>query len=381
MSGWPVLDVAIGLIFVYLLLAVICTTLNEGIMTQMRSRAKFLDKGIQALLGDARIKEAFLNQPLIRSYTNQKGDSVVRRIGRTVRIKSANSDQCPSYLSGFVFTRALHNLLTGPDAGSLVDKIRQERHEADRQIEATKNTEDKGGSKVAEQSAPDPYAQLHQTLSAVLANAKSPDDEMALLNQWYQDGMERVSGWYKRHAQAWVRFLALVVTIALNADTIQITKKLWTDPTLRAQIVEAAKTRSQKGKAANYRFDDEGTTTQTEGEVGTNRTQTIGSYGGEITDREQQLLGNLMGWDREWQRRNDLKDENGQVPFSAELAFWRGVLLEHWLGWLFTMIAVSLGAPFWFDLLKRFMNIRNAGRITSEQPAKDTKSAEVSNVA
>jgi len=32
------------------------------------------------------------------------------------------------------------------------------------------------------------------------------------------------------------------------------------------------------------------------------------------------------------------------------------------LGWLMTIAALALGAPFWFDTLKRFMNIRNTGR-------------------
>jgi hypothetical protein len=29
------------------------------------------------------------------------------------------------------------------------------------------------------------------------------------------------------------------------------------------------------------------------------------------------------------------------------------------LGWLFTALALSLGAPFWFDLLNKFMVVRS----------------------
>jgi hypothetical protein len=32
-------------------------------------------------------------------------------------------------------------------------------------------------------------------------------------------------------------------------------------------------------------------------------------------------------------------------------------------GWLITALAASLGAPFWFDLLGRFINVRNAGKV------------------
>jgi hypothetical protein len=99
MSGWPILDVAIGLVFVYLLLSLICTTINEGLMTQLRSRAKFLDKGILALLGSTEIKRDFFQHPVIRSYQNIRGDSVLRRIARMAGMNSATSDRCPSYLS------------------------------------------------------------------------------------------------------------------------------------------------------------------------------------------------------------------------------------------------------------------------------------------
>jgi len=38
-----------------------------------------------------------------------------------------------------------------------------------------------------------------------------------------------------------------------------------------------------------------------------------------------------------------------------------GGWIQRVLGWLLTMIAVSLGAPFWFDMLNKIINIRNAG--------------------
>ena len=44
-------------------------------------------------------------------------------------------------------------------------------------------------------------------------------------------------------------------------------------------------------------------------------------------------------------------------------------------GLLITGLAVSLGAPFWFDTLNRFMNIRNAGRAPDESRGK-TKPAD-----
>ncbi|MBZ5574657.1 MAG: hypothetical protein LAO09_22605, partial [Acidobacteriia bacterium] len=81
MSGWPILDVAIGLAFVYLLLSTICTALTEGITTQLRSRSKYLERGIATLLGDAKgAKDEFYSHRVISSFTNGEGDSVPRKI-------------------------------------------------------------------------------------------------------------------------------------------------------------------------------------------------------------------------------------------------------------------------------------------------------------
>jgi hypothetical protein len=38
------------------------------------------------------------------------------------------------------------------------------------------------------------------------------------------------------------------------------------------------------------------------------------------------------------------------------------------LGWLITAFAVSLGAPFWFDLLNKFVNVRASGKAPEEEP-------------
>jgi len=54
-----------------------------------------------------------------------------------------------------------------------------------------------------------------------------------------------------------------------------------------------------------------------------------------------------------WRDAGDLKD----------VSKWA----ERIIGWLLTILAVSLGAPFWFDVLNRFMNLRSAGNAPSEK--------------
>ena len=40
----------------------------------------------------------------------------------------------------------------------------------------------------------------------------------------------------------------------------------------------------------------------------------------------------------------------------------------HLVGWLLTALAASLGAPFWFDVLNKFISIRSVGKAPEERP-------------
>ena len=50
MFNSPALDVAIGLVFLYIVLALVCSTLNEAISTAVGLRARFLQVGLLNLL-------------------------------------------------------------------------------------------------------------------------------------------------------------------------------------------------------------------------------------------------------------------------------------------------------------------------------------------
>jgi len=66
------------------------------------------------------------------------------------------------------------------------------------------------------------------------------------------------------------------------------------------------------------------------------------------------LLGQILGW-----HDNVFYDKNG---YSWTKQIW----LERLIGWLLTILAISLGAPFWFDILNKIINIRFAGKSPEE---------------
>ena len=294
-----VLDWVIGIIFVYLLLAIICTNINEWIAGIASLRAKTLFKAITQLLDEPQNPTAtflsdFYKHPLIS--------------GMMPPDKSPKAH--PSYLSARTFATVVMDLATNPIKGTITF--------AD--LEA-------GAKKLPEGDVRDALLALLQNAEGNLLRAQKN------IERWFDDAMQRASGWYKRSAQVVTIVVAALLTIATNADTVRIAHVLWTSNTLRATLVEKAKNRT--GTAAEA----------------SNRSTTVTYHKDDplhpiyqAKEDELNALKPLLGW-----QSSDL---------SVDWKSWASRVL----GWLLSITAISLGAPFWFDLLKKIMNVRNAGQ-------------------
>ncbi|MEO8596834.1 MAG: hypothetical protein ABI759_26175 [Candidatus Solibacter sp.] len=318
----PVLDVAIGISFVFLLLALICTTVNEMIAGVFKTRANFLDKGITRLLGGSdELKKLLYKHPLIQS------------------LASSDSAICPSYIPANKFVTAMMDIVSGKGNSSA----------------------DMAALREGIKTLPSEHLQI--TLNALLDRAgNNAEAAHLLLEQWFNEGMDRVSGWYKKNSQINAIILAVIVTVVMNADTIRMAALLWTTPTLRAAVVEQAKVRAEKARPEDnlplVEYPDPTNPTESK-PVSVPNDQAL-------TPAEKAQLAQLTGWDSDWKALDDYKkDPNTGKSFG-------GVIWDHLLGWIITAIAVSMGAPFWFDTLNRFMNIRNAGRAPDEKRDKSS---------
>ena len=68
--------------------------------------------------------------------------------------------------------------------------------------------------------------------------------------EWFDTGMDRVAGWYKRQVKYFLLAVAAVVTVAVNADTLRIAEQRWRDDALRTAIAAAAEKRQQRESSA-----------------------------------------------------------------------------------------------------------------------------------
>ncbi len=296
--GSSTLEVLIGLIFVYLLLAIICTTMNEWIAGVFKMRAGTLKHAIVQLLDqqggtqDAADRNWFLQQfyahPLIVGMSGPK------------------TGELPAYLSARAFATAVMDIATPQKPGVITfDDLQTGINNL-------------------------PAGDVKTTLLAVIQTSNNNlQQAQKNIEAWFNDTMDRVSGWYKRTTQIWTVIIAAVLVLSANADTLQIARTLWTDPTLRAELVEQAKSH----------------TAPTPG-----NSSTSSAANQPATQNDLDELGQVVGWSH-------------QPPAT------RGQWADHILGWLLSIVAVSLGAPFWFDLLNKFMRIRNGGDAPEETTA------------
>jgi hypothetical protein len=306
-----ILDVAIGVVFVYLLVSLIVTAVNELIAAIFKMRGRVLWQGLCNLLptgaGKKNIAQQVFDHPLIDGLS---------------------PGQRPSYIPSRTFALALLDVVSGGTG-----KI--------------------GTSKDLEAKIDLLADDLKRPLKLLLYESRHNLDRFKTnIEIWFNDSMDRVSGVYKRKVQYALFFLSFLLAAGLNVDTIVLANRLSHDSALRSALVSHAEAAAKLPAPA----------ADASGDKTLDDPQT--ALAGTI--KELNELSLPIGWDGP---AEDLK------PHFAQLGFFGGLLdlfRRHFVGWTLTAFAGTLGAPFWFDLLNRFINIRSAGKAPEEKP-KDPK--------
>lgn len=190
-----------------------------------------------------------------------------------------------------------------------------------------------------------PDCNIRDVLLAQIVAANGDLDKLRTgVATWYDFAMDRVSGLYKRDMKYLSVLVGILIAIAFNANSVSVTRALWEDPTLRASMVAVAQ--AELNKPAKTAPDAPAPTAEELNKEMTDLQQ-------KVTTANAALKPLPIGW-------------NAEALTKSDLTTW----IERIIGWLVTGLAVSLGAPFWFDLLDKFMNIRGTG----DKPAKASDS-------
>ncbi len=218
------LELAISMIFLYLMLSAASSAIQEIIANLFRWRAKTLEKGIAGLFNED-FKDKLYQLPLIESLCspNARGQLSHR----------------PSYIPSATFALAVLDLalksnipLPGSPAPAAAAAVPA----------PAGNVVQPAGAATAPASSlsAESIAKTTKLLNSLLLGAQTVQEQRKRIEDWFNDSMDRVSGWYKRTSNAWLWIIGTVLCLIVNADSISLLKVFWNDPTLRAATVAAA---------------------------------------------------------------------------------------------------------------------------------------------
>jgi len=297
MFGSGLLDLGIALSVVFLLLSLLASGLAELVESLAKKRATYLKLGLEQLLPKFKTGVA---------GSTVEADFVARLYENPLITALYRGDRLPSYIPSHVFALALVSEIAkglradGPPALAV------------------------GPTTVQGVLGAIPRKWKPGEAIATLA-VEAENDFGRLVDGvagWYDACMDRVSGWYKRYSQAVLLFLGLVLATGLNADALSMARAIATDGALRQSLVSAARSVSSTNSVT-----DPGT-------------RVVTSY------EELATLNLPLGW-------TNKSTDPRRVPVSA--VEW----LQKVIGLFLTALAISFGAPFWFDLLNRFVTVRS----------------------
>jgi hypothetical protein len=333
------LDVAIGLFFIYLTLSLLVSGIQELIATVLEWRAKQLKEAIQIILGDneandpsakqaQKIANDLWNHPLIRSLNQRK---IIRgSVG-------------PSYISSKMFAATLLEILQTEynfNASGTIDDIVQS---------------------IKENKTLDEAIQKRILSIALIAQRKASASEKGIksleeeIRIWFDQSMERASGVYNRNVKGVTFLIGLVVTLALNADTFYILGSLNKDAALRSSINQVISEVISNNKKQIDECLSEANKLDKPLEKLTQQNQCF-----EDINTSLDNITMPFGWSTMEQFN---KQVNPRYPATPQLRDWVFGIIKLIFGWLLSAAAIAMGAPFWFDLLGKFINVRNAGQV------------------
>lgn len=357
MTGSVALDVVIGLVFVYLLYSLLASIIQEAVANVCGFRAKFLEKALIRMLEDGKGNAAKTFWESLGSLFEIFGKRkdygnlhLVQTFYNYPLIKYLAEDDYhskPSYLTAKNFAKTMIDLLRGETFSAGADpKLPIEDSLAKKQVKWV-NPITKKEATINDETL--------SYLKALWADSQGDVSKFQLgLEQWFDDTMERTTGWYKKHIQAVLLMIGFLIAIFFNVDTLKIANRLSKDPDLRAQVVKQADNYIQAHKTELEKLGTQEADTSKNKKTDPNL-MSIRKTASELLEKSNQLVAKditevnevlAIGWSCKCKNRKD------SICIGSN--FGIGSIF----GWFLTAFALSLGAPFWFDLLNKLMQLR-----------------------
>lgn len=404
----PIVEISISLIFVYALLSILSSILVEWWNHARKSRGKLLQDAIIQLLYDPynlSYGELLMNHFLIHNLRNPHN----RRPAQYI-----SSNLFAEALIDIIAQQARHNLkISLPEADDAKGEVKEVKGQNKSKEAKQVLVRFKAG---LEMMKPSPLRDTFFSFFDKAEDGKKDEDVnysyaklKAAFEQWYNDYMDRVTGWYKTKMMRTNLIFGFIIAIGLNVDSIHLFRVLSMDSALRQEMLEVAETAalnyqtladsSKQNSAALTRIVQHSLGDTSTTVVDSTRAKELIRRADTLTQlyasRADSILGvaaalNVpIGWNKRiaplswfWKEKSDKKMEAAEQKKGTTDDKSRSNLHQHpnrpgllaynerrnhcpdlfyFLGILISGFALSFGSPFWFELLVKLVNIRKSG--------------------
>jgi hypothetical protein len=303
-TAW--IDVAVGLSVLYMGAALFVTIVNEYIAQAFKLRGKELTRNLATLLDAAGleqlVKENRAFQPLLDA-----------------------TKQVRSYVDPNVMAQVLVGCLRESAHGSSTPSL---VHLVNRLPEST----------------------VKSVLWTLAQSAKNDVDTFVKgVSVWVDRSLTVLGEGYKQRMQKITFGLGFAIAVIFNINTLSVATRLYSDKELREQLSIAAEQYIQKVSPEVLdrcgKLDPKARDKSTECEPIQRMATAVVQRGGTFA----KLSIGWESWSEFWTE---------VLPNRVDPGKWAA----RWCGWFLTALAISLGAPFWFDTLNRVVNVRHSIR-------------------
>ena len=365
------LEVAIGMVFLFLMMSLICTAIKEWIEALLKWRAMDLERALRNMLEapddpTGKTTQALYQHPIIYAlfqggydYAQLRSSWFTMGTGADQHMRLSFRRNLPSYIPAAHFATAFLDIVARGAASP---------------VASAKDAPTPATGPLTVDLLRQQAAKLPPHLSrTVLAGIDYANGDIAkvrkAVEQWFDGAMDRASGWYKRRTQALLFIIGLFAAVTLNVDSLHILHHLTADKSFREVVVQSAA--AQKAPASANASDELATIQLARGELDA----VSMPIGWEYPDGD---TGTPGLWATQFCSAK--ADAGGAI--RADCRFGRNpayAIARIGFGWLITALAIMLGAPFWFDVLNRIMIIRSTVKPhekSPEEPSQDGGNAD-----
>ncbi|MEI6946857.1 hypothetical protein V9K67_06600 [Paraflavisolibacter sp. H34] len=394
------LDVVIGLVFVFLLYSLFASVLAEMIATGIGLRSRNLKEAVDRMLNDEPQAKSGIQDSLKRLWDSFK----LMKNPRNPRIVNFYNHPEIRYLGSTGIFRNPSNFKAVSFSKTIILLLNEIGYKKSMGGDTATPDPDKGDIRWIPVTPPtrerielalEGIISDHKTLTGDTKAAIVLDEESAKyvlslwhesygdlqkfrlhLETWFDRTMEQALEWYKRKIQTILLFLGLMLAWSFNADTFTIIHKLANDKDAREKMVTLAAAYSEKANQAapgiSAAKTDSILAVQKHLQQDINNANSLLGSGGWPADSVKVIRDAATGVSFQPQvdpevvhdmRGSFIQRGDHYIHFRSLGDKWEyfvRLLTLHFFGFLITAIAISLGAPFWFDLLNKLMKFRTA---------------------